>query len=116
MCRSTPQTFFDIMVTSHSTLCTVSNMPLGTIHFNHTYSCRLCGHMLQGQQASAQGSALPFVVLNGAFARDVACVSVPAGVTVQHPVHIVYLSTGEQSGSLPAAMHCILQHVLYMPT
>lgn len=50
---------------------------------------------LQGQQAAAQGNALPFVVLNGAFARDVACVSVPAGLKVQQPLHILYLSTGQ---------------------
>lgn len=61
---------------------------------------------MQGQQAAAQGGALPFVVLNGAFARDVACISIPAGVTVQQPLHIVYLSTG---------MHLRSAHVFVRP-
>ena len=58
---------------------------------------------LQGQQSASQGTGLPFVVLNGAFARDVACVSVPAGVKVQQPLHILYLSTGALE-SVPACI------------
>lgn len=56
---------------------------------------------MQGHQSAAQGTGLPFVVLNGAFAQDVACVSVPAGIKVQHPLHILYLSTGDSCADLP---------------
>lgn len=49
---------------------------------------------VQGQQTAAHGSTLPFAALNGALAADVACVVVPAGLHVQQPLHVLYLSTG----------------------
>ena len=49
----------------------------------------------QGSQSAAHGNALPFAALNGALVTDVACVVVPAGVHIQQPLHILYLSTGE---------------------
>lgn len=49
---------------------------------------------MQGSQSAAHGNALPFAALNGALASDVACVVIPAGVHVQQPLHVLYLSTG----------------------
>lgn len=50
--------------------------------------------VVQGSQSAAHGNALPFAALNGALATDVGCVIIPAGVHVQQPLHILYLSTG----------------------
>lgn len=47
---------------------------------------------LQGQQARERGS--PFALLNGATARDVACLLLPEGAKLPAPVHVLYLSTG----------------------
>lgn len=46
-----------------------------------------------GVQSAAYGNALPFAALNGALATDVACVVVPAGMHIQQPLHVLYLST-----------------------
>jgi hypothetical protein len=48
--------------------------------------------MLQGRQARVRGT--PFALINGATARDVACVAVHAGVQLEAPVHVLYISTG----------------------
>lgn len=45
----------------------------------------------QGRQARERGS--PFALLNGAVARDVACLLLREGVELQGPVHVLYLST-----------------------
>ena len=46
----------------------------------------------QGSQARTRGS--PFALVNGATAQDVLCVYVPDGVTVEKPIHVVYIPTG----------------------
>ena len=48
--------------------------------------------MLQGRQARVRGP--PFALINGATAHDVACIAVPAGVHLDAPVHVLYISTG----------------------
>ena len=45
----------------------------------------------QGRQARERGS--PFALLNGAVARDVACLLLREGVELKGPVHVLYLST-----------------------
>ena len=59
-------------------------------------------HVWQGQQARERGS--PFALLNGATARDVACLLLPEGAKLPAPVHVLYLSTG----ALPWASHFLL--------
>lgn len=68
--------------------------------------CVSTGHssMLQGAQSRARGG--PFATLNGASAREVLVVHVPANLTVPGPIHVLYLSSGSGSsaaGSTPAA-------------
>ena len=57
----------------------------------------------QGAQSRARGG--PFATLNGAAARDVLVVHVPANTTVPGPIHVLYLSSGGSSapGAAPAA-------------
>lgn len=52
-----------------------------------------------GAQSAAYGNALPFAALNGALASDVACIMVPAGVHIQQPLHVLYLSTENTSSA-----------------
>ena len=54
-------------------------------------NCCTCGSV-QGRQARVRGT--PFALMNGATARDAACVEVPAGVHLEGPVHVLYISTG----------------------
>ena len=56
----------------------------------------------QGAQSRARGG--PFATLNGAAARDVLVVHIPANVTVPGPIHVLYLASGgAAAGSTPAA-------------
>lgn len=48
---------------------------------------------VQGSQARTRGS--PFALVNGATAPDVLCIVVPDGVTVEGPIHILYISSGQ---------------------
>lgn len=57
---------------------------------------------LQGRQAATRGG--PFGVLNGALARDVVVVVVPAGTDVLQPLHILFLSTGRLLGQAVPAL------------
>ena len=57
---------------------------------------------LQGRQAATRGG--PFGVLNGALARDVVVVVVPAGTDVLQPLHILFLSTGRLLGQTVPAL------------
>ena len=61
----------------------------------------------QGKQARERGS--PFAVLNGATARDVACLLLPDGAQLSAPVHVLYLSTGA-APSARRATRCKLVH------
>eukprot|EP00798_Chlamydomonas_sp_ICE-L_P001464 gene1464-32842_t len=45
-----------------------------------------------GELSASKGG--PFSVLNGAYSQEVLCIVVPAGVTVEQPIHILHLSTG----------------------
>lgn len=47
---------------------------------------------MQDQQARKRGG--PFALVNGATAREVLCLAVPAGLSVDVPVHILHISTG----------------------
>jgi Fe-S cluster assembly protein SufD len=51
----------------------------------------------QGVQANARGG--PFAVVNGAVAADVLVVALPAGVTLQQPLHVLHVSTAAASPS-----------------
>lgn len=46
----------------------------------------------QGAQSRARGG--PFALLNGAAARDVVVLHVPANLTLAAPIHVLYLSSG----------------------
>ena len=47
---------------------------------------------VQGKQSTARGG--PFAVLNGATASEAVVVAVPAGVQLERPLHLLYLSAG----------------------
>ena len=51
--------------------------------------------MLQGKQARLRGS--PFALINGATAEDVLCIDVPEGVSVEGPIHVLYITSGQTS-------------------
>jgi hypothetical protein len=51
-----------------------------------------CMYMTQGSLSNPRGG--PFAILNGAMVRDAVAVVVPKGVTLEAPIHILYLSTG----------------------
>ena len=60
-----------------------------------------------GAQSRSRGG--PFATLNGALAKDAVVVHVPAGVTIAHPIHIIYLSSssnnpGSKAVSAPRAL------------
>eukprot|EP00891_Asterochloris_glomerata_P000977 jgi/Astpho2/977/e_gw1.00016.340.1_t len=75
-----------------------------------------CGG-LQGAPAEVAATrGGPFGVLNGALARDVVVVVVPAGTDVLQPLHILFLSTGRllgqtQGGVTPASSPRLLVHL-----
>lgn len=76
---------------------------------------------LQGAQSAAYGNALPFAALNGALASDVACIVVPAGVHIQQPLHVLYLSTGQCSepasllSHMESAASAVTAHFSFSP-
>lgn len=47
----------------------------------------------------------PFVALNTAFLRDGAFIKIPGGETVEHPIHVVFLSSGFIGPAGPAVSH-----------
>jgi Fe-S cluster assembly protein SufD len=47
----------------------------------------------------AQGEANPFVALNAAFFQDGGFVHLPPGRSLETPVHLLFISTAEQSGA-----------------
>lgn len=49
--------------------------------------------MLQGKLSAGHGG--PLALLNGATARDALLISVPAGVQLEAPVHIIHIASGE---------------------
>lgn len=49
--------------------------------------------LVQGKQARLRGS--PFALVNGATAEDVLCIDVPEGVTVEGPIHVLYITSGD---------------------
>lgn len=80
-------------------LSSMSSMPDGVyIGGIHNAPDQAVSHHL-GQQTAAHGNTLPFAALNGALAADVACVVVPAGLHVQQPLHVLYLSTEATSSA-----------------
>ncbi len=46
----------------------------------------------------APGDANPFVALNTAFFQDGAFIYVPAGKSIEHPVHLLFMTTAAQPG------------------
>ncbi|CAL8463795.1 g3329 [Coccomyxa elongata] len=52
-----------------------------------------------GKQARLRGS--PFALVNGATAQDVLCIAVPEGVTVESPIHVLYITSGASSVTAP---------------
>lgn len=69
--------------------------------------------VVQGELSRRLGGVL--ALINGATSQDAVCISVPAGVQLDRPVHIVYLSSGVH---LTAERHLILfrcpMHVLHL--
>ncbi len=53
--------------------------------------------LLQGQLL--QGAAGPLALMNGATARDVLLIAVPAGIQFEAPVHVIHIASGEQHTS-----------------
>lgn len=58
--------------------------------------------LLQGQLL--QGVAGPLALMNGATARDVLLIAVPAGTQFEAPVHVIHVASGEH---IPAAAACL---------
>ena len=54
---------------------------------------------VQGKQARLRGS--PFALINGATAEDVLCIDVPEGVSVEGPIHVLYITSGPTQEDLP---------------
>ena len=63
-----------------------------TVHSAPIFADVLHVRTMQGRQARVRGT--PFALVNGATARDAACVEIPAGVQLEGPVHVLYISTG----------------------
>jgi len=59
------------------------------------------GHAPLGELSRRLGGVL--ALINGATSQDAVCISVPAGVQLDRPVHIVYLSSGGQGGQMAAS-------------
>lgn len=80
-------------------LSSLSSLPDGTYVGNLTDAPEQAVSQNLGTQTTAHGTSQPFAALNGALAADVTCITVPAGVQIQQPLHILHLSTESASPS-----------------